>query len=54
MSYYRDGKWARQIISMQHADGGWGCFHTLRGDSETPITTEKALSFGIIGLHRRR
>jgi len=43
MSYYRDGKWARQIISMQHADGGWGCFHTLRGDSETPITTEKAL-----------
>lgn len=43
MGNYRNGKWARQIISMQHADGGWGCFHTLRNDSETPFTTEKAL-----------
>lgn len=40
---YRNGKWARQIIAMQHPDGGWGCFHTLRGDSDTPMTTELAL-----------
>ncbi len=43
MQNYRNGKWANQIISMQHPDGGWGCFHTLRGDSDTPITTEMAL-----------
>ena len=40
---YRNGKWANQIISMQHPDGSWGCFHTLRGDSDTPMTTEMAL-----------
>ena len=43
MQNYRNGKWANQIISMQHPDGSWGCFHTLRGDSDTPITTEMAL-----------
>lgn len=43
MRSYRNGKWANQIISMQHSDGGWGCFHTLRRDSDTPMTTEMAL-----------
>lgn len=43
MQNYRNGKWANQIIFMQHPDGSWGCFHTLRGDSDTPMTTEKAL-----------
>lgn len=43
MQNYRDGKWANHIISMQHFDGSWGCFHTLRGDCDTPITTEMAL-----------
>ena len=33
----------KQIISMQHPDGSWGCFHTLRGNSDTPMTTEMAL-----------
>ena len=28
---------------MQHPDGSWGCFHTLRGNSDTPMTTETAL-----------
>ncbi len=40
---YRNGKWANQIISMQHADGSWGCFHTSHQDTHTTITTEKAL-----------
>lgn len=43
MQDYKNGKWANQIISMQRSDGSWGCFHTLRGDSNTPITTEMAL-----------
>ena len=43
MQNYRNGKCANQIISMQHPDGSWGCFHTLRGDSDTPMTTEMAL-----------
>ena len=43
MQNYRNGKWANKIISMQHPDGSWGCFHTLRGDSDTPMTTEMAL-----------
>lgn len=44
MQNYRNGKWANKILAMQHSDGGWGCFHTLSGDSTTPITTEQALS----------
>ena len=43
MQNYKNGKWANQIISMQHPDGSWGCFHTLRGYSDTPMTTEMAL-----------
>jgi hypothetical protein len=41
---YKNGKWSNKIISMQHPDGSWGCFHTLRRDSDTPITTEQALT----------
>lgn len=43
MQNYRNGKWANQIIFMQHPDGSWGCFHTPRVDSDTPMTTEMAL-----------
>lgn len=43
MHNYKNGKWANRIISMQHPDGSWGCFHTLRGNSDTPMTTETAL-----------
>lgn len=43
MQDYRNGKWANEIISLQHPNGSWGCFHTLRHDSETPMTTEMAL-----------
>ena len=35
MQNYRDGKWANRIIAMQHPDGSWGCFHTLRGKSDS-------------------
>lgn len=50
MQNYRNGKWANQIISMQHPDGSWGCFHTLRGDSDAPMTTEMALHrLGLLG-----
>ena len=43
MQNYKNGKWANKIISMQHPDGSCGCFRTLRGDSDTPMTTEMAL-----------
>lgn len=43
MLNYKNGKLADQIISIQHPDGGWGCFHTLNGDSATQMTTEMAL-----------
>ena len=35
MQNYKDGKWANRIIAMQHPDGSWGCFHTLRGKSDS-------------------
>ncbi|MCL2059192.1 MAG: hypothetical protein FWH01_09095 [Oscillospiraceae bacterium] len=40
-----DGKWARQIIALQKADGTWGrYFHTLsQPTAENPMTTEQAL-----------
>lgn len=40
---HKDGKWAQQIISLQEADGKWGCFHSLSGFYNAPITTEQAL-----------
>jgi hypothetical protein len=42
--YFKDGKWARKIIELQHDDGSWGYFHTLSKPSpKQPITTEQAL-----------
>lgn len=41
---YKNGKWARKIIDLQHDDGSWGYFHTLSNPtSKQPITTEQAL-----------
>lgn len=40
---YKDGKWAKQIISLQEDDGKWGCFHSLSQFYNSPITTEQAL-----------
>lgn len=40
---YKNSKWARNIIDLQHDDGSWGCFHSLSQSSESPITTEQAL-----------
>ena len=41
---YKDGKWAKQIIQLQHEDGSWGYFHSLSNPNpEQPITTEQAL-----------
>jgi hypothetical protein len=37
-------KWIQQILSLQHADGSWGHFHTLSNPTkEQPMTTEQAL-----------
>lgn len=41
---YKNGKWARQIIELQHEDGSWGYFHSLsKPTKKQPITTEQAL-----------
>lgn len=41
---YKQGKWADQIIKLQHDDGSWGFFHTLSKPSPgQPMTTEQAL-----------
>lgn len=40
---HRDGKWAKQIISLQDEEGKWGCFHSLSQFYNAPITTEQAL-----------
>lgn len=41
---HKSGKWAKQILSLQHPDGSWGCFHTLSHPTkENPMTTEQAL-----------
>ena len=40
---HKDGKWAKQIISLQDEDGKWGCFHTLSQFYNAPMTTEQAL-----------
>lgn len=42
MSMHKSGKWAKQIIELQHSDGSWGYFHTqCYGDRS--MTTEQAL-----------
>jgi len=40
---YRSGKWARQILSLQRADGSWGDFHSLSVSGGSVMTTEMAL-----------
>jgi hypothetical protein len=41
---YKNGKWAKKIIELQHDDGSWGYFHSLSNPAkERPITTEQAL-----------
>ena len=40
---YRNGKWAKKILSLQQPDGSWGNFHTLSVGTAAPITTEQAL-----------
>lgn len=39
---HRDGKWAREILSLQEPDGKWGSFHSL-SSSRKSMTTEQAL-----------
>jgi hypothetical protein len=42
--YFKDGKWAKEILDLQHQDGSWGYFHTLsKPTSKQPLTTEQAL-----------
>ena len=40
---HKDGKWSKQIISLQDEEGKWGCFHSLSQFYNAPITTEQAL-----------
>jgi hypothetical protein len=41
---YKDGKWAKKILELQHNDGSWGYFHSLsKPTTKQPITTEQAL-----------
>jgi len=41
---YKDGKWAKKIIELQHKDGSWGYFHSLSNPTpKQPMTTEQAL-----------
>lgn len=40
---YQDGKWARQLMSLQNEDGKWGTFHSMSQFYDAPITTEQAL-----------
>lgn len=42
---HREGRWAKEILACQHADGTWGnMFHSLaQPDGKHPLTTEQAL-----------
>lgn len=40
---HKDGKWARELLSLQDAEGKWGCFHSLSKSYGAPVTTEQAL-----------
>ena len=40
---HKNGKWARQILSMQDDERMWGSFHSLSSTNVHPITTEQAL-----------
>jgi hypothetical protein len=42
--YFKDGKWAKEILDLQYQNGSWGYFHTLsKPTSKQPLTTEQAL-----------
>jgi len=44
MNEYKESRWAREIISLQHEDGSWGYFHSLGVPTKiNAITTEQAL-----------
>lgn len=40
---HNDGRWAKQLIALQEADGKWGCFHSLSKVYNASVTTEQAL-----------
>ena len=40
---HKNGKWARQLISMQDDERMWGHFHSLSSTNVQPVTTEQAL-----------
>jgi len=40
---YKNGKWARQLIGLQHPDGSWGRFHSMNTKDGSCVTTEQAL-----------
>ena len=40
---HKEGKWAKQIIEWQNADGGWGDYHSLAVAGNSRITTEQAV-----------
>lgn len=40
---YKNGKWARQLLALQHEDGKWGTFHSMSQFYDAPVTTEQAL-----------
>ena len=40
---HKDGRWAKQLIALQEADGKWGCFHSLSKVYNASVTTEQAL-----------
>lgn len=41
---HKEGKWARQLISLQKDDGSWGRFHSMSTYGNDPVTTEQALA----------
>lgn len=46
-------KWVNDIIQLQWEDGSWGQFHSMSQFSQSPITTEQALSrLLILGLDK--
>lgn len=40
---YREGKWAKQLLTLQKEDGSWGWFHSISQFSDSSVTTEQAL-----------
>ena len=41
---YKNGKWAKTIIDLQHDNGSWGYFHSLSNPTrKQPMTKEQAL-----------